>query len=413
MVAGLLAVSALANPDVADWPRWRGPNGDGRWNPPGLPQDFATRQPVQMWRAAIGTGFGGVTVFDGLVYATDYRKQPAEGEQVLCFDAATGRQVWTDGWPVVYGKMEYGNGPRASVVIDGSQSPARAYVLGATGVISCFEARTGNLVWRRDAQRELNAKVPTWGFAASPLIVGDHVIVHIAAQPGGCIVALDKKSGKEAWRAGDDPAGYCTPELIEHNGTRQLIVWGPEHIQSFNPHTGAAYWTFPYKITYGVSIAQPLHVNGVLVVSGYWHGTKAIQLGDRPTQASLLWEQEKDICGLMSAPLHKNGLAYILDKNQGLTCFEVKSGTVRWSDDNQLTPANRNPQFSMVWLDEGRDLIALLNANGELVYARLTPQGAEELGRHQIIGKTWAHPAFAGSRVFARSDSELIAWRLW
>lgn len=412
-MAGLRAASALANSDVADWPRWRGPNGDGRWNPPGLPEDFATRQPVQLWRTPIGTGFGGVTVCDGFVYVTDYRKQPTESEQVLCFDAATGRPAWIEEWPVAYGKMEYGNGPRSSVVIDGSQSTARAYVLGATGVISCFEARTGNLVWRRDAQRELNAKVPTWGFAASPLIVGDHLLVHIAAQPGGCIVALDKQSGRESWRAGDDPAGYCTPELIEHNGTTQLIVWGPEHVQSFNPRTGATYWTYPYKVTYGVSIAQPMHVDGIVVVSGYWHGTKAIQLGERPTQASLLWEQEKDICGLMSAPLHKNGLAYILDKNKGLTCFEVKNGTVRWSDNNQLTPANRNPQFSMVWLDEVRDLIALLNANGELVYALLTPQGAEELGRHQIIGKTWAHPAFAGNRIFARSDSELIAWRLW
>ena len=77
------------------------------------------------------------------------------------------------------------------------------------------------------------------------------------------------------------------------------------------------------------------------------------------------------------------------------------------------SPADRNPQFSMVWLDEAHDLIALLNANGELVYAKLTGIGAEELARHQVIGKTWAHPAFTRNRIYARSDTELAAWELW
>lgn len=402
----------FAEPAVSDWPRWRGPNGDGRWNPSGVPADFASRQPIRLWRAAIGTGFGGVTVSGGRVYVADYAKTE-KTERVWCFDATSGNPWWSASWPVTYGKMDYPNGPRSSVVIDPSSDDSRAFAVGATGIVSCFDAKTGSLLWRVDAQNELNAKIPTWGFAASPLVLGDQVILHVAAQPGGCIVALDKKTGKETWRAGDDPAGYCTPELIGHRGVQQLIVWGPEHVHSYDPRSGEMNWAHPYRITYGVSIAQPLYADGVLVVSGYWHGTKAFQLGASPKEATLIWEQEKEICGLMSAPLYKNGLAYILDKSKGLTCFEMKTGRVRWSDGNQLTPADRNPQFSMVWLDENRDLIALLNSNGELVYAKLTSKGAEELGRHQIIGKTWAHPAFVGSHIFARSDTELAAWKLW
>ena len=230
---------------------------------------------------------------------------------------------------------------------------------------------------------------------------------------GGCILALDKKTGREIWRAGDDPAGYSTPEIVTHAGRPRLIQWGPEHVQSFDPDTGAAEWRHPYKVTYGVSIAQPLFAGGIVVVSGYWHGSKAFRLGGDPREAKLIWENEKELCGLMSAPLHKNGRGYILEKSKGLTCFDIATGKVLWADDNQLSPADRNPQFSLVWLDEARDLIALLNANGELVYARLTAAGAEELARHQIIGKTWAHPAFAGNRIFARSDTELAAWELW
>ena len=412
IAVSLFGHALSADTPAADWPRWRGPQSDGRWNPAGLPADFARQTPRELWRVKIGGGFGGVTVADGRVYVMDYAKSP-ERERVLCFDAQSGRELWTQSWPVAYGKLEYGSGPRASVVIDRSVSPALAFSLGATGVASCFDAGSGKVLWQHHAQKDFSAKMSQWGFAASPFVWKDTVILHVAAQPGGCILALDKKTGREIWRAGEDPAGYCTPELITHAGRTQLIQWGPEHVQSFNPDTGAAHWKHPYKITYGVSIAQPLFADGILVVSGYWHGAKAFKLGDDPREARLVWENEKELCGLMSAPLHKSGRGYILEKSKGLTCFDIASGKVLWTDNNQLSPAERNPQFSLVWLDEARDLIALLNANGELVYAKLKETGAEELARHQIIGKTWAHPAFAGNRIFARSDTELIAWQLW
>lgn len=388
-----------------EWPRWRGPNGDGRWNPPNIPADFAKKEPQQLWKAGIGAGFGGVTVHDGLVYVLDRQKTPQEVERALCFDAATGKEVWQQSWEVSYGGMDYGTGPRASVNI----TDGKAYALGATGVASCLDAKTGKILWQVNTVETCGAKIPTWGFAASPVLDGDRVLLHVGAKDGS-VIALDKNTGKEVWRGGPDKAGYCTPEIISHAGARQLIAWGPEHVQSLNPDSGAVNWTYPYKITYGVSIAQPLYHDGVLLVSGYWHGAKAFQLG---TGVELLWENETDICGLMSAPLFKDGVVYMLDKNRGLQAFELKTGKILWSDDNTLTPKDRNPQMSLVWMDEAKNLAALLNASGELVYVTLTPEKREELARWQIIGKTWAHPAFAGNHVFARSDKELVAWRLW
>jgi outer membrane protein assembly factor BamB len=400
----LILISTNASADEG-WPRWRGPNADGRWNPAGIPVDLTKQEPERLWKSEIGAGFGGVTVSGGLVYVMDRLKTPKEVERVMCFDAESGKQVWLRAWEVKYGSMDYGTGPRASVnIIDG-----KAYALGATGVALCLDAKTGGVLWQVDTVESCGAKIPMWGFAASPVLDGGRVLLHVGAKDGS-VVALDKSSGKEVWRGGPDRAGYCTPEIITHAGARQLIAWGPEHVQSLNPESGAVNWTYPYKITYGVSIAQPLYHDGVLLVSGYWHGAKAFRLG---TGAELLWENESDICGLMAAPLFKDGVVYMLDKKRGLQAFELKTGIILWSDDNMLTPKDSNPQMSLVWMDEAKNLAALLNASGELVYVTLKPELHEELARWQIIGKTWAHPAFAGNRLYVRNDQELSAWRLW
>jgi outer membrane protein assembly factor BamB len=405
----LLCLLTSLSAHAADWPRWRGAAGDGAWNPADIPKDYATCQPEQLWKVKVGGGYAGVTFSDGRVYVMDRPKPPGKTERLLCLDAASGTQLWQHEWDADYGSMEYGSGPRASVTLhDG-----RAYALGAAGMALCLEAEKGSVVWQVDMVKEHAAKVPTWGFAASPVIDGPRVLLHVGAQPQGSVLALDVQTGKLLWRGGPDPAGYCTPEIITHGGGRQLIAWGPQHIQSLDPDTGAVLWTYPYKITYGVSIAQPIYRDGLLLVSGYWHGTKTLRLGAKPTEVSLAWEKEIGMCGLMAAPLFKDGVVYLLDKTTGLQAIELQSGKILWSDANTLTPKDRNPQMSLVWLRESEGLATLLNASGELVHVRLQATGFEELGRHQIIGKTWAHPAFAGNRVFARSDSELVAYRLW
>jgi outer membrane protein assembly factor BamB len=396
--------------DAADWPRWRGPDGAGGWNPGDVPADFASREPERLWRVGIGAGFGGVTMSGDRVYVMDRPGKGAVGsERVGCFKADSGEQVWLYEWSADYGDMEYGTGPRSSVTLH----EGRAYALGAVGMAVCLDAATGERIWQVDTVAEHEAKVPTWGFAASPVIDGPRVLLHVGAGDGGCVLALDRLTGKLVWRGGPDPAGYCTPEVILHEGGRRLIAWGPEHVQCLDPESGATLWSWPYKVTYGVSIAQPLYRDGLLLVSGYWHGTKALRLGKSAQEVSLAWENEKDMCGLMSAPLFKDGVAFLLDKNRGLQGVEMATGRLLWSDDNRLTPKDRNPQMSLVWLRESDGLASLLNANGELVHIRLGRGGVEELGRHQIIGKTWAHPAFSGNRVWARSDTDLVAWKLW
>lgn len=386
-----------------DWPQWRGPRSDGTWHGPKLPDKWPTGGPGKLWRQPIGGGYAGVVAANGRVCTLDYQKEPKEIERVLCFDAATGEPLWTHSYPVTYNKLSYGNGPRAAPTIrDG-----HIYTLGAMGDLFCLDAASGKPIWSTNVVHEYKARLPGWGFSASPVIFENLLIIHVGAEPDGCFMALNRQTGKEVWRNLPESAGYATPILINSHGARQLVAWTPTHVRGLEPRTGKLLWSIPFEVTYSTSIATPIFQDGLVVVSGYYEGSKAVRLGPTPTDAVLAWEDKRNLCGLMSQPLYRDGYAYLLDKRYGLTCFEVKTGKKVWDDGNRMTPKGRNPQATLVWAGDD-DRALMLNSEGDLILARLNPTGYHELSRTNVIGPTWAHPAYAGDCIYARSDSELV-----
>ncbi|MFH1301887.1 MAG: PQQ-binding-like beta-propeller repeat protein [Planctomycetota bacterium] len=414
------------NTQYEEWPQWRGPRGDGTWNGPSLKTVWPKTGLKKLWEREIGGGYGGISVAQRRLYlmdrpaASSEEQKKAEGihghrierknvEQVLCFDALTGQPLWSHAYPSAYDQLEYGNGPRvAPTVIDGF-----VYTLGTMGDVYCFAADTGKVIWNTHLVKDFGGKVPQWGYAAAPYVIGDLVILMPGGEEQGtAILALDRKTGKERWRSLSDQAGYATPLLIQHAGHAQLIVWSPNHIHSVAPRSGQHFWSVPYKVTYGVAIASPIEKEGLVFVAGYWEGSKAIQLGERPQDAKLKWEDRRVLRGLMSQPLYRDGYAYLLDKQFGLTCFEYSTGKKIWDDGGKMTPGNsRNPQATLVWLNQSARTL-ILNSDGDLILAELTPAGYQELARTNLIGETWAHPAYAETRVYARSNTKLVAYEL-
>ena len=348
-----------------------------------------------------------MAVEGGRLYTMDRQQQPAEVERVMAWDADTGETLWEHAYAVQYGNLSYGSGPRATpTVFEG-----RVYTLGAMGHLHCLDAADGKPLWSKHLVADFGAVLPEWGLAASPVIWQDLVIVHPGAKPTGCFMAFNRLSGKEAWRASADPAGYATPVIIRQGKAEQLIGWTPEHVLGLDPSNGKILWETPYKVTYGVSIATPIFRGGIVFVTGYWEGSKAIRLGKKPTDAELIWEDDETLRGLMAQPLYQNGHVYCLDKSLGLTCFELASGTKLWEDGHRMTPRGRNPHASLVWLGDA-DRAIILNSEGELILARLNPRGYHEESRTNIISAAenpvWAHPAFAGSRAYARNETQIV-----
>lgn len=397
----LIIAFVFAAAAKADWSQWRGPNADGSW--PDAPEISLEGAPEIEWRQKIGGGYSGVTVAEGRVYTMDLEGDlPDVKERVLCFDLETGEPVFAISYPADYGGLQYGSGPRASVTIH----QGKAYTLGANGNLHCLDAETGEVIWSVDSVANLQAKRPTWGFAAAPVIWKDTVIVHLGVS-GGSYVAFDQKSGREIWRGPDDPAGYATPVFTRHDDRDLMIGWTPKHIVALDPDSGETLWKSPYDVTSGVSIATPLIHGGLVLAAGYWQGSRAIRLAD----GSLAWENNTYLRGLMSQGFARDGVAWLLDKDTGLNCFDLKTGEKFWDDAHLLTPTDRNPQATHVRLGDS-DRFLVLNANGELIHATIARDGVTEHWREQLIGKTWAHPAYHGNRVFARDDRSLVSARL-
>ncbi|MCC7420858.1 MAG: PQQ-like beta-propeller repeat protein [Planctomycetaceae bacterium] len=389
-----------------DWPAWRGPRGDGTWHAPAIPRKWPEEGLTSLWKKPIGGGYSGVSVAGERVVVTDRRKEPAEVERILCLKADTGETLWSVEYPVEYGKLDYGTGPRAAPTIhDG-----RVYTVGAVGDVHCLNLATGQTLWSTHLLRNRFGRLQEWGYSGSPFIYEDLVILQPGAQYAGSILALNRHTGATVWSALSDAAGYATPILISVEGIQQLICWTPSHIRALDPRRGIPLWSVPYPVTYGVSIATPVFHQKTVLVCGYWEGSNAIRPAANGA-ASLLWEENRHLRGLMSQPLCRDGHAYLLDKQYGLTCFEVATGKKLWDDGNTLTPRDRNPHASIVALQGTNDVLAL-NAKGELVLATLTPQNYQEHARAKILGDTWAHPAFTGRRVYARNDTEIVCVEL-
>jgi outer membrane protein assembly factor BamB len=407
--------SSFAEVDV-DWPQWRGPRRDGTWRGPKLPERLDAKLPVE-WEVAIGGGYAGVIVSAGKCLVFDKvgtKNDSKELERILCFDAKNGKQIWSHEYEQAYGDLAYGNGPRAApTVYDG-----RVYSLGALGKLTCLNLKNGKQIWSKDLIADFNGRPPTWGYSASPLVYHssdskqiDLLIVVAGGTDQRGVLAFDLKSGELVWKRLDDKAGYSWPVVVKRKSGDQLVYWSPSHIRGLAANTGKLLWSVPYKVAEGVSIATPIVHDNIALVCGYWAGSRAIKLAGTPSNTKLLWEENRYLRGLMSQPLYKDGLVYLLDKQYGITCFELKTGKKLWDDKNQLTPRGRNPQASLCWIGDS-DRILALNAEGELILARCNKTGYTEFSRSKIIDPTWAHPAYSGNRIYARSDSKIVCVRL-
>jgi outer membrane protein assembly factor BamB len=411
------AASAAARGD--DWPQWRGPQRDGVWRETGIVATLPAGQLPIRWRAEVGSGYCGPTVAGGRVYVMDRVAQPESTERIHCFDAASGQKLWSHAYACPYGEIGYPAGPRAAVTI----AQGRAFALGATGRLHVLDAATGQVRWHRDLAADYAIQMPIWGIAAAPLVHEGRVILHIGGKDA-CVVALRVEDGREAWRALSDRAQYSAPIVVEQAGRQVVVCWTGDSVAGLAPEDGSVLWRYVWTPrNMPIGIATPVREGDRLFFTSFYDGSLMLRLlADRP-EVEKVWQiagrDEKNTLALhsiISTPVLDRGFIYGVDSYGELRCLDAATGQRLW-EDQRAVPRER---WSTIHFVKHQDRYVLFNERGELIFARLAPQGYQELSRARLIeptrdqlpsrrgGVCWAHPAFADRHVFARNDQELV-----
>ena len=421
----LMVIQAqLLNAD--EWPQWRGENREGVWNETGIIEKFEEPEIPIRWRVPIGSGYSGPSVAEGRVYVTDRVTKPKQMERVHCFDWETGESIWSYSYDCIY-KIDYTAGPRSTVTVQ----DGLAYALGAMGHLHCFDAATGEIVWKRDLNAEYNINMPTWGIASAPIVEGDHLIVQIGAKPNSCIVAFDRKTGEEKWKALDDNASYSAPIVITQAGERVLVCWTSTNVVALSPQTGALHWLYTFAAEGVISaIATPTFYRNELFVAQFQRGALLLKLSPDALKVELGWyrtgkdEQNTDaIHPAMSTPVRIDDYIYGVDSYGELRCLDAGNGDRIWEDLSAVRKARWSTIHFVRHPVSANNRVWMFNEHGELLITELTPQGLNIISRAKLIeptrdqlnrrgGVTWAHPAFAYKHVFARNDKELVCANL-
>jgi len=414
-----LSVTAAAD----DWPQWRGPQRDGVWRETGILTAFGSAALRPRWQVPVGAGYNGPTVARGRVFVMDRVNEPAPVERVHCLAAATGESLWTHAYPCVYRKVGYPAGPRAAVLAEAD----RAYCLGTMGDLRCLDAAQGDVVWGVDLKEAFDIQIPIWGVSAAPLIHEDLLIVQAGGRKGACLVALDKTTGVERWRALDDKASYCGPRIVEQAGQSVLICRTGSWVSGLDPRTGARHWQVPFAPERMViAIADPVIWQDWLFNSSFYDGAQLIKLDTQALRATQIWRRvgrdEKQTDALhccISTPLIRDNYIYGVDSYGQLRCLDLATGDRIWESQVPVPRA----RWANIHMVQHEDRVWMFTERGDLIISELSPAGYREISRTHLIDPTtaqlnqrggvcWSHPAFANRCIYVRNDEEIRCFSL-
>jgi outer membrane protein assembly factor BamB len=380
-----------------EWPGFRGAARDGIVRDVRINTDWAKSPPVEMWRRPIGPGWSSFAVHGDLLYTQEQR---GDDEIVACYRVSTGEPVWRHGYPARFWEPGSGAGPRGTPTL----SNGRVYTFGATGILNALDAATGAVVWTRNAAADADVENPGWGFASSPLVVNDVVIVAVS----GRLAAYDVATGQPRWFGPTGGLGYSSPHLMTIDGVAQILLLRGSRSTSVAPADGSLLWEHRWQP--GAGMLQPaLTADGDILIAaadmmgGAGIRRLAVARGPGGWTVEERWTSRGLKPYFNDFVVHK-GHAYGFDGSI-LASIDLQDGTRKWK-------GGRYGNGQLVLLPD-QDLLLVLSEEGDLALVSATPEQFTELARFQVLdGKTWNHPVFVGEVLLVRNGAEMAAFRL-
>jgi outer membrane protein assembly factor BamB len=395
-IAGL-AWTAVA----ADWPQFLGPERDGVSREKGPIEPWPKVGPAVVWEQKVGAGFSGpVVAGERLILFL----RVGDNEVVQCFSAPLGKENWKFEYPTSY-RDDFGfdEGPRATSTIAGNH----IYTLGAEGTLLCLDLETGKKIWQRNVNEDYQVRKGFFGVGTSPLVEGGLLLVNVGGKGAG-IVAFDKETGKEVWKATDHEASYSSPVATTIDGQRHVFFFTREGLVSLDPATGNVRFSKRWRsrINASVNAAAPLVLDGHVFVSAcYDVGAGLFRIRkDGPEE---VWKSDEVLSCHYNTPVRHGDFLFGLHGRQEfgveLRCIEWKTGKVRW----------KREKFGCASLIRIDQQIVALTEEGHLVLFEASPEGYQEKARAAVLNSPCrAHIALANGRLFARDGKRLVCWEL-
>jgi outer membrane protein assembly factor BamB len=411
IIAAALALISVSLHAAGEWTQWGGPRRNFTSDAKGLATSWPASGPKQLWTRALGEGHSSILV-DGPRLYTMYRPagllsmvRRSQEEVIVSMDAATGKTVWEHRYaaPTEGLDFEYGAGPHSTPLIVGN----RLFAASTLKELFALDKTSGKVLWSHNMIKEFNAGMPGRGFSPSPIAFRETVI--LPAGGPSAVIAFDQASGKVVWKSPAFEASPASPILINVDGEDQLVVFGGAEIVGLNPSNGTILWRHPHKTEWGLNISTPVWGEGniLFLSSAYNSGTRVLQLSKAGTQTSV-----KELSFTNQMRVHIGTVIRIGDYAYGasgdfgpsfITAINVKTGKIAWRD--------RSFSRSTFLYADGK--IVILDEDGTLGLATVSPEGIKVLARADIMTKTsWTVPTLVGTKLYIRDRKNMLALEL-
>jgi len=399
-IMGCLICFFAISVSAQNWAQWRGSNREGRVSGFLAPEEWPETL-TQKWSTTVGLGDSTPAFVDGKLYVfTSIDNE----EMIICLDASNGKELWKDSYKAqaVTGPASRHPGPRSSPAV----GDGKVVTIGVGGVISCLEAGTGKMLWRKDPFPKV---VPQYFTAMSPLIVDGMVIAHLGGKDNGAIIAYDLTTGDQKWQWSEEGPEYASPNLLTVDGTKQIVMLTEKSVVSLEVSSGKLLWQIPFiPGQRAYNAATPIIDGQTVIYTGAGRGTTAVKVEKQGNgfTAKELWSNS-EIGVQFNTPVLKDGHLYGLSNRGNFFCINSQTGQTAWIDPTQT---DRGGFTSIV--DVGSVLLALPSGTGLIVFKPNTKEYAE-LARIKVSDTPiYAHPVIVGNRIFIKDANTLTLWTL-
>lgn len=397
-----LVVCGVQSAGAQEWAQWRGAARDGVVKTFAAPAAWP-KELKRNWKVPTGGGYSSPLVSGGRVFL---HTRQEEQEVVSAFDLATGKTIWSKPYPAPFSKNQYaikmGKGPNSTPVLHAGN----LYTLGVGAILSAFDAKTGELKWRKDFSAQIDTSKMFCGTAMSPVVEKGLLIVHVGDDRGGQVIAFDAATGSEKWKWQGDGPGYSSPIVVDLAGARQVVTLTDKSVVGLAADTGKLLWKTAFTDEWNENIVTPILYGKTLIVSGIRQGTKSFEIVKTAAghEAKQLWHNPQ-VAMYMSSPVLDGDYLYGLSSQRKgqYFCLDAKTGQIVWATEG------RDGNQAAVLSAGG--VLLFLTADADLIVAAKSRKGFEPLARYRVAdAATWAHPAVFGKQILVKDEAALSLW---